>query len=95
MGVEDLVSSNLTLGQNVPNPTSNSTSINYSLNESANVNFEIVDITGKVIYTENMGNKGAGLYSINLNTADYAAGVYYYTMTAGADKLTCKMMVTK
>jgi hypothetical protein len=95
MGVEDLVSSNLTLGQNVPNPTSNSTSINYSLNESANVNFEIVDITGKVIYSENMGNKGAGLYSMNLNTADYAAGVYYYTMTAGADKLTCKMMVTK
>jgi hypothetical protein len=95
LGVEDLISNNLTLGQNVPNPSNNSTKINYSLVEGANVNFEIVDITGKVVYNENMGNKGAGLYSMEINTVDFAAGVYYYTMTAGSDKLTCKMMVTK
>lgn len=95
LSVDDLISNNLTLGQNVPNPADNSTKINYSLVEAADVNFEIVDITGKVVYSENMGNKGAGLYSMNINTADFAAGVYYYTMTAGLDKLTCKMMVTK
>jgi hypothetical protein len=96
LGVDDeLEMSNLNLGQNIPNPTNNNATINYSLTESANVTFEVVDITGKVIYTEVMGNKGAGAYSINVNTADFAAGIYYYTMTAGADKITKKMMVTK
>jgi hypothetical protein len=95
LGVDEVEMSNLSLNQNVPNPANNSSLINYSLKESADVNFEIVDITGKVIYSENMGNKGAGSYSVNVNTADYAAGIYYYTMTAGADKITKKMMVTK
>jgi hypothetical protein len=96
LGVDDeLEITNLNLGQNVPNPTNDNTKINYSLTESANVTFEVIDITGKVIYTEVMGNKGAGAYSINVNTADFAAGIYYYTMTAGADKITKKMMVTK
>jgi hypothetical protein len=95
LGVDEVKMSNLSLNQNVPNPANNSSIISYSLNESADVNFEIIDITGKVIFSENMGNKGAGSYSVNVNTADYAAGIYYYTMTAGADKITKKMMVTK
>lgn len=95
LGVEEVEMTNLSLSQNVPNPAAETSTISYSLTESANVTFEVVDVTGKVIYTENMGNKGAGVYSLTLNTAEYANGIYYYTMNAGAEKITKKMIVTK
>jgi hypothetical protein len=92
---EEIASNNLTLGQNMPNPAGNTTSIGYTLNESANVSFEIVDLTGKVIYSENMGNKGAGIHNLNINTTDFASGIYFYSMTAGNEKLTNKMLIEK
>lgn len=95
LGVDEVEMTNLSLGQNVPNPANEVSTISYSLMESSDVTFDVVDVTGKLIYSENLGNKAAGVYSITLNTADFANGIYYYTMKAGADKITKKMIVTK
>lgn len=95
LGVEEAEFTNLSLGQNVPNPANETATIAYSLMEGAEVSFEVVDLTGKVVYSEEMGNRGAGAYNVTLNTADYAGGIYFYTMTAGADKITKKMIITK
>jgi hypothetical protein len=95
LGVNETEFTNLSLSQNIPNPANETATINYSLVEGAEVSFEVVDLTGKVVYSEEMGNKGAGVYSVTLNTADYADGIYFYTMTAGADKMTKKMVIAK
>jgi hypothetical protein len=95
IGVNELESDYLSLGQNVPNPTNGSTTISYSLTQASTISFEIVDVTGKVVYTENVGNKAAGVYTLNLNASNFAAGVYYYSMTAGNDKMTKKMIITE
>jgi hypothetical protein len=86
---------NLSLDQNIPNPSFNSTSINYSLKKSAEVTLEITDITGKIIYTEKIGNKGEGEYSLEVNTSHFASGIYYYSLIADSDKQTKKMIVSK
>ncbi len=91
----DELAGNLSLGQNMPNPSNGLTSINYSLETAASVTFEITDVTGKVVMTEDMGTMGAGSHVLNVNTEDYSKGVYFYSMTAGNEKLTKRMVVTK
>ena len=85
----------LSLMQNIPNPATFSTEIRYSLGNTANVTLEVVDVTGKVIATHTLGMRAAGDHSFELNTSDFADGIYYYTLTAGADRLSNKMVVRK
>lgn len=95
IGVNETENYNLTLFQNRPNPTNGTTSIAYTLETASDVNFTMVDLTGKVVYSNNFGTMNAGQHNIDLNATDFAAGVYYYTLTAGAEKVTLKMVVTE
>ena len=91
----DEVETNFSISQNFPNPFGSSAVINYELNEASNVSVEIVDVTGKVVTTINNGTQAAGAYTLNLDAADYANGVYFYTFTVGAEKVTKRMVVKK
>jgi hypothetical protein len=93
--VNEFNSSNLSLEQNIPTPSNDITSINYSLKNSAEVSWQISDITGKIIHSEKAGNKGEGEYSLEINTSCFAPGIYYYTVIADSDRLTRKMIVTR
>lgn len=93
-GVEEEVST-FSVSQNMPNPFGNNTIINYELNSAANVSVEIVDVTGKVVNSINNGTQTAGAYTLELDAADYAEGVYYYTFTVGSERVTKRMVVTK
>ncbi len=93
--LEDEVISNFKIGQNQPNPFGDNTVINYELNEAANVSVEFVDISGKVVRSINNGTQSAGAYTINVDGTDFAEGVYFYTFTIGADKVTKRMVVNK
>jgi hypothetical protein len=95
IGIEEDAANNITMSQNIPNPTNGTTLINYSLEEAANVSFEVVDITGKVVYTVNKGELAEGSYTLELNASELAAGVYYYSMIANTQKLTKKMVITE
>jgi len=83
------------LGQNSPNPFNGYTSISYSLTKGANVTFDVVDITGKLVYSSNEGEKAAGIHKIQMNAEGFAAGVYYYTITVNGAKMTKKMVLTE
>ncbi len=85
----------LNLGQNVPNPFNGTSLVSYSLTKEANVTFEVVDITGKVVKTMNLGRKAAGDYNLTLNSSEFAPGVYFYTMTTGAERISKRMVVTE
>lgn len=93
--VEDIEAdaSNIVLGQNIPNPANGNTVINYELLQSGNVTFEVLDITGKVVYTSNEGNQGAGTYQVELDTELFNAGIYTYTLTVNGEQHTKKMIV--
>lgn len=86
---------NITFLNNTPNPATNSTRVNYSIANAGDVTLKVVDITGKVVATVNEGVKAAGAHSIELNTAEFTNGVYFYTLTAGQNQLTNKMIVNK
>ncbi|MEM9023336.1 MAG: T9SS type A sorting domain-containing protein [Bacteroidota bacterium] len=94
VGVEDdLENSTLSLGQNFPNPFSGQSRINYTLKDKSEVTFEVFDITGKRVMNVRQGQLPAGEYIIDLNSGDFAPGLYYYTLTVNEDSFSRKMVV--
>jgi hypothetical protein len=83
----------LTVMQNVPNPFTGETMINFNLDNAAQVNFEVFDISGKVVYSKNLGTLGAGSNSFRFDGTQLSAGVYYYTVSTPNGKVTKKMII--
>lgn len=83
----------LTVGQNQPNPFSGNTTINYSLNQRADVNLVIYNVAGAKVMEINEGTKNIGNHSMNVNASNLKAGVYFYTLNAGENKVTRKMII--
>jgi hypothetical protein len=77
---------------NYPNPAADFTTINYSLEKSVNVTIEVIDNTGKKIASFVEGVKPAGDHSVKFNTADLAAGAYYYTIFTDNGRITKKII---
>jgi Secretion system C-terminal sorting domain len=85
---------NLNLSQNFPNPSSGLTSISFTIrNTKSKVNFELRDVLGNVVYAEDKGTLNAGTYSFDLNTKNYAAGVYFYSLKVNEQSTTKKLMI--
>ncbi len=78
-----------------PNPAVNQANIVYNLSNEAAVNIKVTDVSGKVILTENLGSQVAGQYTKNINTAEMAEGVYFYTLTVDGEQTTKKLIVSR
>lgn len=94
VGTEDFDQffTNLSLGQNTPNPANRSVeiAINGELDQASMIN--VVDITGKVVYSQEIA---AGDTVIKMNTANLGEGVYfYYRINSEGQTTSKKMMVT-
>ena len=76
-----------------PNPTNGVTRIQFRLDRAADVNFEVIDITGKVVYTLDMGTQAPGYNSISVDASEFAAGVYTYTLSVDGERSTDRLMV--
>jgi len=88
------------LHQNYPNPFNPTTSIDYDLPERSNVKVSIYDMLGRKVKTLINQQQNAGYMSIKWDaTNDLAepvsAGVYIYTIEAGAFRQTRKMILLK
>jgi hypothetical protein len=88
-------SNEFSLEQNMPNPASGNTLINYSISTSAKVSLNIVDVTGKQVMAIDKGQMTAGEHSIELNTTGFAPGVYFYTLTVDGQQSTRRLVVTQ
>lgn len=97
-GEKKFAENNFEVQQNFPNPFSNGTTINFSLEKHESVSIEIFNMEGKRVKTL-MSNKphGSGTYSINWdgtndNGGKVDAGVYIFRFRSGAKVQTVSMM---
>ena len=95
VGIDEHKANNVRVGQNIPNPFSDNTYIGYDLLEGANVTLEVFDITGKKVQTVEEGKQFAGNHSIQFNASNLQAGVYFYTLTAGENRVSKRMTLVK
>ena len=86
--------SNVASVANFPNPFNHSTNIVVSLTDAQPVSVHVYNALGSLVFTKKM-NGHAGENTIVFDGSSYNAGVYYYTVTAGYEKITKKMIIQK
>jgi flagellar hook assembly protein FlgD len=64
-----------------------------SLDEGTHLNLEVYSLTGQLVKTTDLGYKSTGTHTVTMNANDLSAGVYFYTVSAGVNKVTHKMIV--
>jgi hypothetical protein len=86
--------SGIKLTQNFPNPVVDNTTIQFQLDEAASVTFEVFDITGKLVHSEDLGNVPALTNQlVDFNRAGLASGTYTYGVVTENERLTRKMII--
>lgn len=91
--------STITLG-NYPNPFSGTTNLYFNLEESAEVEIEVIDLLGRTMLKHAIGQIPSGIISdYEIDSEGWAPGVYYYritTTTGGGPTIHAgKMMVAR
>ena len=79
------------LFQNVPNPTKGITTIGYIVPKAGKIRFEVINLLGKTIYSEN-NNVLSGKHQIDLDVNNLPAGIYYYSIIFDGERLVKKMI---
>lgn len=59
-----------------PNPAKENVNISFNLTEKSNVQVQILDATGRLVKDVANQTMGAGTQTLNVSTADLAAGIY-------------------
>jgi hypothetical protein len=86
--------SGIKLTQNFPNPVVNNTSFQFQLDEASAVTFEVFDITGKLVYSEDLGEVPAlSNRLVEFNRVNLAPGTYTYGIATENERLTRKMII--
>jgi len=95
-GINDLQAGrNSDLGQNYPNPVSNTTTFPYTINKTGDVTFRILDLAGKEIEVINAGVKTSGDYTLEVNTGKLPNGIYNVQMVTNRGVSIQKMVVIR
>ena len=90
VGIKDVSSLTISMEQNTPNPAKESTLIKYSVPQDGEVSFKIYSVSGQILYN-NVENVQSGDHQIEINTANFAAGIYFYTMEFEGQRITRRM----
>lgn len=77
----------------MPNPVVDIASMNFTLDITADVEFEIYDLTGKMVKRINMANQTAGEHQISIDANEFESGAYLVRMTANGQQSTAKFIV--
>jgi len=82
------------LSQNNPNPFKSETSIEYFIPKAGEVEFRILDMSGRVI-TEIVQQQEAGWNTLSLSNKELkvSSGVYYYELESGPHQAKRKMII--
>lgn len=92
---EDNTEIKFELLQNMPNPFSNSTSIHFSLEKTADVQLYILDMSGRMISTLVDGQLQSGEHAITWDAGDTENGMYLYKLMVNGKSETKRMVLMR
>jgi len=81
------------ISQNYPNPCHGTTTIGIELPRTATVSVELSNLIGQKLISVPAQTYPAGTHEIALNINQLNAGIYFYTVIVGKEKVTRKMIV--
>ncbi|MEM8908144.1 MAG: endonuclease/exonuclease/phosphatase family protein [Bacteroidota bacterium] len=83
----------LQLWPNSPNPFAATTLIPYQLAQAADVSIHVHNLLGEELAVWKQGRQAAGYHQFELNNRNWGAGIYYYTLRAGQQQISRKMII--
>jgi hypothetical protein len=90
-----LIPRELQLGQNYPNPFNPSTTIQFSVASTQFVTVKIHDLMGREVGALVNQTLSPGTYRVNWDAASNPSGIYFYTVRAGIESQTRRMILMK
>ncbi len=84
-----------TLNQNYPNPFNPSTTISFTLRESARASMKIYNLLGREVATVFDGMLDMGSHTVNFDASQLGSGTYIYKLQAGSQTASRTMMLVK
>lgn len=78
-----------------PSPAKNNATLSLNLVQNETITLNVVNTVGQVVYTEVLSNLNAGSHTINLNTENWANGIYNITLGSTQGSTSIKLVVEK
>ncbi len=92
-GVKELTN---TFGVNIyPNPANNVANVSFKLNNESIVSVTVTDLTGKSVYTNNLGKLASGAHATTVNTDALSNGIYMVNLESNGVVSTQKLVIRK
>jgi hypothetical protein len=86
--------SGLKVVQNYPNPFRDVTTIQYQLDAPSKVRFDVFDLMGKLVYSENLGHQTAlNVNILHFKGSHLSAGLYTYSISTEYGAASRKMII--
>jgi hypothetical protein len=85
----------LNIGQNYPNPANGMTTIPFELRQTGEVSVNIRSLMGQTLYSESLGVLTSGPQRTEVDTRNFPAGIYLYTVTVNGSSTTRRMVVSQ
>ena len=83
------------LGQNIPNPATESTIIVYELFSDGFAEIKIYNILGQIVQTEKLGVKKEGVYQTEISLKNLPSGIYNYALFVNGVRVDSKKMAVQ
>jgi hypothetical protein len=81
------------VSQNYPNPFSNSSTVQVKLAQKANLKLVVTNLMGQQVQVIEKGDVASGSYDFKIDGSKLGNGIYFYTVYAGQESITRKMIV--
>jgi uncharacterized protein (DUF1501 family) len=94
-GTEGFISSRFSLGECYPNPAKDKTSLSFTLNNTNQVNVDLMDNQGKVVKAMVNGVYEPGEHKIDVELTGLPTGHYIYQFKTGSYKESKKLVIIK
>lgn len=86
----------LTLSGAWPNPANTSVSIGFATDRIADVEVSLIDMSGRIVYTENRKYLNAGAHTVQIATANLPSGAYTYLVrTASGTGIAGRLLIAQ
>ena len=93
---KNIIPSEFNLNQNYPNPFNPTTTIEFAVNQNADISLKIYSITGELVTTLiNSAAFEAGNYKLTFDASKLASATYIYVLNNGMQQLSKKMTLIK
>lgn len=93
-GVNENEVKNITsVSQNYPNPFSNTSTVIVNLDKKANLKMVVTNLMGQQVMQIERGDVPAGMHNFTIDGSKLSNGIYFYTVYAGKESVTRKMIV--